>query len=378
MPRQNGTYSLEFKESGEPCLSLEGSWVEADWISLASKVLAGLDGVTGARTVSLAGKDISAWDSTLLVFLTKIISGCRERGLTVKFADFPKGITRLLDLASAVPENISARRMPARPSFLIKVGDEAIIFARSLGELIDFLGETCLAVMSLFRGRARYQREDFLLTLQECGINALPIVSMISFLVGLILAFVGAIQLELFGAELYVADLVGIAMVRVMGAVMTGIIMAGRTGAAFAARIGTMEVNDEIDALRTLGISPLEFLVLPRVLGMTLMMPLLCIYADFMGILGGLVVGVGMLDLHLMEYTLETTRSVGLNDLWVGLFLSVAFGILVALTGCLRGMQCSRSAAAVGTAATSAVVTGIVSIVVTTAVVTVACTVLGI
>ncbi|MCW8800955.1 MAG: ABC transporter permease [Desulfobacter sp.] len=378
MPRQDCSYSLDLKKSGKPCLSLEGRWIEADWIPQAAKVLAGLDGSANDRTLSLAGTGISDWDSTLLVFLSKIISGCRERGLAVEFVDFPKGVRRLLDLASAVPENKGARKTAVSPSFLLHVGDETISFARSMGELIDFLGETCLAVISLFRGRARYRQEDFMATLQECGINALPIVSMISFLVGLILAFVGAIQLEMFGAELYVADLVGIAMVRVMGAVMAGIIMAGRTGAAFAARIGTMEVNEEIDALKTLGINPVEYLVLPRVLGLTLMMPLLCIYADLMGILGGLVVGVGMLDLHLVEYAMETSRSVGLNDLWVGLFLSVAFGILVALTGCLRGMQCARSAEAVGTAATSAVVTGIVSIVVTTAVVTVACTVLGI
>jgi phospholipid/cholesterol/gamma-HCH transport system permease protein len=216
------------------------------------------------------------------------------------------------------------------------------------------------------------------LTLQQCGADALPIVTLISFLVGLILAFVGALQLRLFGAEVYVANLVGIGMVRVLGAVMTGIIMAGRTGASFAAELGTMEVNEEIDALRTLGIQPMEFLVLPRMLALLLMMPLLCLYADLMGVLGGIAVGVGMLHMNLAEYLNQTKAALNLNHLWIGLVHGSVFGVLVALSGCLRGMKCGRSAAAVGTATTSAVVTGIVSIVIATAILTVIFDALGI
>jgi len=182
----------------------------------------------------------------------------------------------------------------------------------------------------------------------------------------------------MFGGQIYVASLVGIAMVRVMGAVMAGIIMAGRTGAAFAAQLGTMEVNEEIDALKTMGISPMEFLVLPRMLALAIMMPLLCLYADLMGVLGGLIVGVVMLDLNVMEYYETTRAAVSLTDFWIGLFQSSVFGVLVALAGCLRGMQCGRSASAVGDAATSAVVTGIVSIVVATAIITILCNVIGI
>ena len=188
----------------------------------------------------------------------------------------------------------------------------------------------------------------------------------------------GAVQLMMFGAQIYVASLVGISMVRVMGAIMTGIIMAGRTGAAFAAQLGTMQVNEEIDALKTLGISPMEFLVLPRMLALVLMMPLLCLYADLMGILGGLIVGVGMLDLSAVEYFNQTKASVTLGHFWIGLFHSAVFGVLVYLAGCLRGLQCGRSASAVGDAATSAVVTGIVSIIVATAIITIICNVLGI
>jgi len=214
--------------------------------------------------------------------------------------------------------------------------------------------------------------------MQAVSAQALPIVSLICFLVGLILAFIGAIQLQLFGAQIYVADLVGIAMVRLMAAIMTGIVMAGRTGGAFAAQLGTMQVNQEIDALKTTGISPMEFLVLPRMLALALMMPPLCLYANVMGILGGMVVGVGLLDIGFIEYYQETAKAVGLWNLGIGLFSGLVFGIIVALAGCMRGMQCGRSASAVGDAATSAVVTAIVGIIVSTAVITVLCNFLGI
>jgi phospholipid/cholesterol/gamma-HCH transport system permease protein len=217
-----------------------------------------------------------------------------------------------------------------------------------------------------------------MLLLEECGAQALPIVSLISMLVGLILAFIGAIQLRIFGAQIFVADLVAIGMVRLMGAVMTGVIMAGRTGAAFAAQIGTMQVNEEIDALKTFGISPVAFLVLPRMIALIVMMPLLCLYADVMGILGGLVVGTGFLDITLTEYVNRTREAVSLTHLWVGLFHSTVFGVLVAMAGCMRGMQCGRSASAVGEATTSAVVTSIVAIVVATAVITLALQILKI
>ena len=259
-----------------------------------------------------------------------------------------------------------------------QIGESAIVFGRSVVEMLGFIGEATVAFMRLLKGKARFRRSDFTLTIQQCGVQALPIVSLISLLIGLILAFVGAVQLMMFGAQIYVASLVGISMVRVMGAIMAGIIMAGRTGAAFAAQLGTMQVNEEIDALKTMGISPMEFLVLPRMLALVLMMPLLCIYADLMGILGGLIVGVFMLDLSAVEYFNQTKASVTLNHFWIGLFHGAVFGVLVALAGCLRGLQCGRSASAVGDAATSAVVTGIVSIIVATAIITIICNVLGI
>jgi phospholipid/cholesterol/gamma-HCH transport system permease protein len=181
---------------------------------------------------------------------------------------------------------------------------------------------------------------------------------------GAIFAFVGAVQLEKFGASIYVADLVGISTVREMGAMMTAIVMAGRTGAAYAAQLGSMKVTQEIDALRTMGLSPMEFLVLPRMIALFVMMPLLALYADALGILGGAAVGAGMLDLSPASYFRETFWAVSVGDLAGGLVKASTYGVLVALSGCLRGMQSGTNSAAVGEAATSAVVTSIVAIVV--------------
>lgn len=322
--------------------------------------------------------DLAGWDSGLLTFLVSVIDFCPQHQILADNEGLPPGLQRLLSLASAVPERKGARRESVRAPFLERTGQAALDFWHSALEMLDFIGEAFAAFTRFLTGRARYRRSELFVIMQECGAQAFFIVSLISVLVGLIFAFIGAIQLRMFGAQIYVADLVGIAIVRVMGAIMTGIIMAGRTGAAFAAQLGTMQVNEEIDALRTMGISPVEFLVLPRMLALMLMMPLLCLYADVMGILGGMIVGVSMLDLGFMEYYLETKSAVSLDHVWIGLLHSAVFGVLVALAGCMRGIRCGRSASAVGEAATSAVVTGIVSIIIATAIITLILEVAGI
>lgn len=332
----------------------------------------------GTQRIAFDTKELKGWDSGLLIFYKKIVDTCVQNNIHVDQDGLPDGVKRLLHLASAVPERKEARRGKARIPFLEQVADTSIGAWRSLIDMLNFIGEASVAFGRVLRGKACFRTSDLFLTIQECGAQALPIVSLISLLVGLILAFIGAIQLKIFGAQIYVASLVGIGMVRALAAVMTGIIMAGRTGASFAAQLGTMQVNEEIDALKTLGISPMEFLVMPRMLALFFMMPLLSIYANLMGILGGLFIGVSMLDISFMEYYIKTKESVSLNDFWVGVFTAAVFGVLVSLAGCLRGMQCGRSAAAVGQATTSAVVTSIVSIVVATAIITVVCNVLGI
>jgi phospholipid/cholesterol/gamma-HCH transport system permease protein len=330
------------------------------------------------NTLRICSSGLTGWDSNLLTFLVKVKEWCTGKNVTYQDDDLPEGVQRLITMALAVPERKGARRETQKEPFFSRIGAATEQLTASISETFEFLGEAFIAFFKLITGRASFRRADLWLFLQETGAQAFPIVSLISLLVGLILAFVGAIQLKTFGAQIYVADLVGIAMVRVMGAIMTGIIVAGRTGAAYAAQLGTMQVNEEIDALKTLGISPMEFLVMPRMVSLALMMPLLCVYADIMGILGGLIVGVVMLDINPIVYINETRASLTLTNVWIGLFYCTVFGVIVALAGCLRGMQCGRSASAVGAATTSAVVTSIVSIIIATAIITILCDVLGI
>jgi phospholipid/cholesterol/gamma-HCH transport system permease protein len=333
---------------------------------------------SAVRRVAFETRELADWDSLLLAFLLKIQGYAAQKQIEFVGDGLPGGAREILTLALAVPERKGARKETQRDPFLTRLGDQGLHFSRSTGEMMGFLGEAWLALGKLVRGRARFRASDLILFIQECGVDALPIVCLISLLVGLILAFVAAIQLQMFGATIYVADVVGIAMIRTMGAVMTGVILAGRTGAAFAAQLGTMQVNEEIDALQTLGVPPMEFLVLPRMLALALMMPFLCLYADLMGVLGGLIVGVFVLDLNPMQYISETQVAIRLHFVWIGVFTAFVFGVLIALAGCLRGMQCGRSADEVGKAATSAVVTSIVSIVLATAIITFVCQVIGI
>jgi phospholipid/cholesterol/gamma-HCH transport system permease protein len=342
---------------------LAGSWKIQEGIPAVVEVQQHLDTTPGVRQLAFETRDMTAWDSGLLTFLRQVMVQSTHRQVVVDQSGLPEGVRRLLALAVAVPEREGARRSAPRLSWLAGIGTAVLQGWRGALTMMGFLGEAVLTLGRLLVGKARFRRADLLLFIQECGAQALGIVTLISFLIGLILAFMGAVQLRQFGAEIYVADLVGLGMTREMGAVMTGVIIAGRTGAAFAAQLGTMQVNEEIDALVTMGIPPMDFLVLPRMLALIVMMPLLCIYADMVGILAGVLVATGMLNLSLVEYVNETRYAVDLVDCALGVGKSAVFGALVALAGCLRGMQCGRSAAAVGAAATSAVVTGIVWII---------------
>ncbi len=320
---------------------------------------------------------LSAWDSSAVNFLTGLTQICRARQITLDRSALPEGLNRLIDLASANSEPHEASAAVSE-SLLARTGRNMLARLAALGGYVDFIGSVVLALGVAMIGRARYRRIDLLEVVQGAGANALGIVTLISYLVGVIMAFMGAVQLQQFGASIYVADLVGIAIVREMGAMMTGVIMSGRTGAAFAAQLGSMKVTQEIDALATMGISPIEFLVVPRVIGLVLMMPLLCLYADLVGILGGATVGVGMLGLTLHSYLQQTFAAVALAPLVGGLVKSIVYGVLIAIAGCYQGFQCGRSSSAVGDAATAAVVSAIVMIVVACGIFAVIFNILGI
>jgi len=370
---------VSFQRSGDAVLvRLSGAWRLRGGMASDAKLEQELARSPQPAHVAFEVQNLTHWDSSILTFLTNVSELCRQHGIAMDRAGLPAGVRRLLELAEAVPEKKGARKEETAEPFLERVGNSAIGAGESLGEMLKFLGEMSIAFVGLFRMKARFRAVDLILLIQQCGAQALPIVTLISFLVGVILAFVGAVQLKQFGAQIYVADLVGIGMVHDMAAMMTGIIMAGRTGAAFAAQLGTMKVTQELDAFTTMGFSPLEFLVLPRVIALVLMMPLLCLYSDFVGVLGGAAIGVGMLDLSWTTYFRETMNAISLSDVFGGVFKSTVYGVLIALAGCLRGIQCGSSSSAVGDATTSAVVTGIVAIVVACGIFAVVFYVLGI
>jgi phospholipid/cholesterol/gamma-HCH transport system permease protein len=371
---------LAFSRPSEDTLRvrLQGTWTVEEDLPSAAEVAGEIESHPQTRRITFDTQDLDNWDSGLLTFLIRVSEACSLHETVLEEQGLPQGARRLLALASEVPEREGARKEEMREGFFLRIGKSALDTHESALKMLTFVGEATLAFLKFLSGKARYRRSDLFLIIQECGFRALPIVSLISLLVGMILGFLGAIQLRMFGAEIYVADLVGIGMVRMMSPIMTGIIMAGRTGAAFAAQLGTMQVNEEIDALETMGVDPMEFLVMPRMVALILMMPLLCVYADLMGILGGVLVGVGLMNISVTEYAVRTQDALSLTHFWIGIFQAVVFGALVALAGCLRGMQCGRSASAVGDATTSAVVTGIVAIITATAIITFVCNVLGV
>lgn len=357
--------------------AIAGDWVLDAMTPALETVLTQLDG-TDIKRIVFSTEALGRWDSLLMTELIRLVDYGAKQGIEVDTSTLPEGIQGLLSLVYAVPERAGARRQETSIPWLEVIGKGGIRIYKDSQALVFFIGETALSVFALTRGKARFRWVDLWQYIQDCGPSALPIVSLISLLVGLILAFVGAVQLALFGAQIYIADLVGLGMTREMGGLMAAIIMSGRTGAAYAAQLGTMQVNSEIDALKTMGFEPMEFLVLPRILALILIMPLLCLYADLMGIVGGALVTVSFFDVSLVEYLHRTANAIHLIDFSVGIGKCAVFGVLIALSGCMRGMQCGRSASAVGDAATSAVVTGIVFIVIADSLMTVMCNRLGI
>ncbi|MCI0533908.1 MAG: ABC transporter permease [Verrucomicrobiales bacterium] len=379
MAETGNTAQLElYREGNLLVVTLGGDWLARPGLPSMETVEKELSRAPLPQALEFAAGDLGKWDSGLLSFVINCCELCRRRQIEFNGETLPSGVRKLIRLAQAVPEKKEAERETARLSWLHRVGDRALRTGSGVREGLTFLGEVVMASFNLLRGRAQFRWSDTWVVMQECGPEALGVVALINFLVGLILAFVGAVQLTQFGASIYVADLVAIGTVREMGCLMTGIILSGRTGAAFAAQLGTMKVNEEIDAFKTFGISPIEFLVLPRVMALVLMMPLLCVFADAIAILGGFTTSISMLDVGSREYIDRTIQAIKLKSFLLGILKGGFFGVLVAMTGCLRGMQCGNSAAAVGQAATSAVVAGITSIIAADGIFAVICNALGI
>ncbi len=365
--------ALSITEGGQKSLaiSLSGDWLLGGELPGPDPVLDELRKSPKPRSLTFDSPLLGEWDTGLIKTLIAINRSAGANGVAVDDAGLPAGVRQLLTLAFAVEEREGARRVVKHKKFLEQVGESVMAALANGRELLTFTGELALSCGRFLRRKATYRRSDVVQYMQEAGAEAFPIVSLITFLIGMILAFVGVMQLRLFGAGIYTADLVALAMVREMSALMIGILMAGRSGAAYAAEIGTMKVNEEIDALTTLGINPIDFLVTPRVFALILMMPLLTLYGSLMGIIGGGVVGIALLDVTVPQYVSQTINAVGLNSLFGGLFKSIVYGILVALAGCQQGMACGNSALAVGQCTTKAVVMGIVLIVISASILTI-------
>ncbi|WP_455202596.1 MlaE family ABC transporter permease [Kaarinaea lacus] len=333
---------------------------------------------TSITRINFDSQAMTAWDTGLLTFLAQLIQLAQSQHIEIDKSGLPSGVQRLLVLATAVPPVKQPGHEEKPPGFITQIGTFTIELLRGAPASLSFLGEVILSLGRWLRGKAQFRQRDLFLIIEEVGPQGLGIVALISFLVGLIVAYMGAVQLVQFGAEIYIADLVAIGMVREMGALMTGVIIAGRTGAAFAAQLGTMQVNEEIDALKTLGISVIDFLVLPRLLALITMMPLLTLYSGLIGVVAGFTVATVVFDIGAFEYYHQTIRALDLRHFSVGVFKGTIYGVLVAYAGCLRGMQCGRSAQAVGEATTSAVVTSILLIVIAASALTIVFYKLGI
>lgn len=348
-----------------------GSWtLESAARPLLNELDRALEEAGLLRTV-LDGSAVERWDSRLVVLLARLHARARERGIELALRRFPRGVGKLLALAARGGGETDAAPPPPEGVRPRRSAPPVPVMAVAL------VGEMVLALGRLLGLRAQMEARDLLYNLRRCSSGALPIVGLVSVLVGVILAFVGANQLSRFGAELYVANLVTIGMAREMGALMAAILMAGRIGAAFAAELAAMRTNEEIDAIESFGLSAVDLLVLPRVLGLVLTLPLLALYADVLGMVGGGLSAVLLFDIHPLQYYEQSLRYLAPSDLFAGLVKAAVFGWIVALSGCFAGLAAPRGALGVGRAATRAVVWALVGIVLADALLTVLYYVLG-
>jgi phospholipid/cholesterol/gamma-HCH transport system permease protein len=262
-------------------IKLNGDWHISAGLLSETTVTTQLTSHPDIVQINFNVSPVLKWDSGLIVFLFKLIRKCGQKNIQVAREVLPPEAQKLLALALKVHEKTTSPSK-AHKIFFEEIGGRVLQIGESLRLALDFLGDIAVSISLVITGKSYFRWDDFMLLLKRCGVDTLLLVSLISLLVGMILAFVASIQLKMFGAQIYIADIVGIAMVRVLSAVMTGIIVSGRIGASYAAELGMMETNEEVDALKTLGVSPVEFLVIPRVLALVLMMPILTIYADFM------------------------------------------------------------------------------------------------
>jgi phospholipid/cholesterol/gamma-HCH transport system permease protein len=357
-------YNVSVTDEGGMVLHLRGKMGASNAARLIEELITIIkEGDPSSLTVDL--KEVSYMDDFGVLVLMELRNRMIDRGqfsLQNAEGEIEKTLS-ILNFAD-LGKRISLGKRKDRQRALVRFGDAAIRHARDAKNLISFVGSVLMELIYVLVHPRSLRRDDTILAMQNTGVDALPIVGLISFLMGLIMAFMSSAQLQQFGANIYVASLVGLAMVRELGPLMTGIIVAGRSGSAFASEIGTMRISDEIDALFTMGFSPTRFLVIPKMVATVIVLPLLTLFSDLFAIMGGLIVGVFMLDLTASGYIAQTIRTLYLFDIFWGFLKSGVFAMIITWIGCLRGFQVRGGAASVGEATTSAVVSGIFIIVV--------------
>ena len=349
----------------------------------AEDIVENVIGKTGCDKLVLDLKDVHYMDSTgiTLIAYLKHLADCKH--LYFQLNNIDPNIQDLLAMLNidTLADTLHEKFVPKKSilnslAFFFTdkfsyVGELYISLYKKFYFTFYFVGDTILTLLSAIRRPQTIRLNDTMKCLERNGFDSLPVVALLNFLVGIVLAYQAAIQLRQFGANIYVADLVALAQTREFGPMITAIILVGRSGSAFAAEIGSMKVNEEIDALVTMGISHMRFLVAPKIIAMLIAMPLLTLVADAVGIAGGLFVGITSLDLTVQGFLLETRKAIGLFDVFSGVIKSIAFAFIISLIGCLRGFEVKGGADSVGQAATSAVVSGIFMVLVADAIFTV-------
>ncbi|AWI08220.1 MlaE family ABC transporter permease [Ereboglobus luteus] len=358
-------------------LELGGSWQitgnTPEWASFDTASLAALTLKAGRLRPDTS--QVTEWDTSLVLFLREAGDWCEGNQVDFDESALPSNIRRPLKaMREARVRPIDRQR---RPNILATAGLASVSAYKQAKQLTQFVGECVISAFHLARHPKKFRWRDCLQEMQRCGAMALPIVGLISFLVGVILAYIGAVVLRQYGGDIFIATLVALAMVREMGAMMTGIVLSGRTGGAFAAQIANMKTGEEIDALVTFGIRPIDFLVIPRIVALAIMMPLLSLYSNALGNLGGMTVAALLLKISPSAYWIQMQSALDMSDITTGLIKAVTYGIIIGVAGCLRGLQARRDSAGVGNAATSAVVTAMLYIIVACAIYAVLFNILG-
>jgi phospholipid/cholesterol/gamma-HCH transport system permease protein len=356
-------FSVEPPSPGAHALRLTGDLTLAGGAALWAEVRKHTGAPKSGEALDFDLSGVRTLDGGAMALLVHLRDELVLRGVATEFVGAAKEVEPLVHLYHG---DVAAKPLAPRTpeGALAQIGRATMDVVTEIRLVLGFFGDMVLAFLNLLKEPRTFNWREVVPLMDRMGTDAVPIVLLITFLVGFVMAFQGAVQLKQFGANIYVADLVGLSIARELGPLMTAIVVCGRSGAACAAEIGTMKVSEEIDALRTLGFGPMRFLVLPRVVALVLVLPILTLLADFVGIAGGVVVGIVSLDLSLTGYFIETRSALTLWDVGSGLVKSVVFALTIALIACQQGFATSGGAEGVGRRTTSAVVTILFSLII--------------